>query len=100
MLETSLPPQDVRDDITAKLDTLVRGLQAHPSYTPPEPPRGLSYVWDSVNRSKYTMEELENVRQGNTVKYPDRLHKAENDRSMYSSLIKYKTSTMKLGHQR
>lgn len=77
MPASPLPPQEVRDDITVKLADLVRSLQSHPSFTPPEPPRGLFHVWDFVNRSRYIMEELENIRLGKPLRHPEQIPKHE-----------------------
>lgn len=71
----TLPSPTVRDDITAKLGDLIQAIEAHPSWTPPSPPKGLYHVWDFVNRSRYIMTELDNIREGKPVQHPEQIPK-------------------------
>jgi hypothetical protein len=70
----AIPPLDVRDEITARLQDLVEALEAHPSWsTSPPPPRNLFHVWDFVKRSHYIMTELDNIEQGRPTRHPEQI---------------------------
>ncbi|KAH6890529.1 hypothetical protein B0T10DRAFT_322182 [Thelonectria olida] len=70
----TIPPLDVRDEITARLQDLVEALEAHPSWsTSPPPPRNLFHVWDFVKRSHYIMTELDNIEQGRPTRHPEQI---------------------------
>ncbi|KAI8660488.1 hypothetical protein NCS57_01026200 [Fusarium keratoplasticum] len=72
---SGLPAPEVREEITARLGDLVSALEAHPSWTPPSPPRGLFHVWDFVCRSRYIMTELDNIYAGRPTKHPEQIPK-------------------------
>ncbi|EEU43209.1 uncharacterized protein NECHADRAFT_102771 [Fusarium vanettenii 77-13-4] len=73
--DSGLPAPEVREEITACLSDLVSALEAHPSWTPPSPPRGLFHVWDFVCRSRYIMTELDNIYAGRPTKHPEQIPK-------------------------
>lgn len=62
-----------REDITAKIEALAKAIESHKDWTPPRPHPSLFQVWDFVKRSHYIMTELENIRTGKEIKYPDQI---------------------------
>jgi hypothetical protein len=70
-----LPNPEIRANITAKLTDLITAIEAHPAWIPPQPHKGLFHVWDFVNRSRYIMTELDNIRDGRPLTYPDQIPK-------------------------
>ncbi|KAF9875618.1 hypothetical protein CkaCkLH20_06999 [Colletotrichum karsti] len=69
----SLPSPEARANITERLSDLIRAIEAHPAWDPENPHRGLFHVWDFVNRSRYIMTELDHIRDGEPVQYPEQI---------------------------
>lgn len=65
-------PQD-QEDITSKLAALATTLEAHEAWTPPRPHPSLLQIWDFVKRSHYIMTEIDNIRHGRPLQYPDQI---------------------------
>jgi hypothetical protein len=72
-----LPDSQLRDNITAKLADLIKTIEAHPSWIPPQPHKGLYHVWDFANRTWYIMTELDNIRDGRPLRYPEQIPRQE-----------------------
>ncbi|KAI5459838.1 hypothetical protein BGZ63DRAFT_405786 [Mariannaea sp. PMI_226] len=73
-LPTTIPPSEVRDEITARLASLVDAIESHPSWSiSPPPPSNLFHVWDFVKRSHYIMTELDNIENGRPTKHPEQI---------------------------
>lgn len=68
-----IPMGAAREDIAARLLLLTGAIEAHELWTPPAPHPGLFQVWDFVKKSHYIMTELENIRAGRDVLYPDQV---------------------------
>jgi hypothetical protein len=68
-----IPDAQAQADITAKLNTLALALESHEKWTPPRPHPTLFHIWDFVKRSHYIMTELDNIRHGRELKYPDQI---------------------------
>ncbi|KAI9167504.1 hypothetical protein HJFPF1_03632 [Paramyrothecium foliicola] len=73
----NLPPTAVRETILSDFDSLIRALESHPSWpasgstAPPHP--SLYHVWDFVNRSRYIMTEIDNIRDGKPLRHPEQV---------------------------
>lgn len=80
----TLPSTEARQDIIAKLTELVTALEAHPSWTPPQPHPGLFHVWDFVSRSRYIMTELDNIEAGRPVQHPEQIPPNNNGEHFFS----------------
>lgn len=68
-----IPDPAAQEAIAAKLDDFAKALERHPNWTPPRPHPGLLHVWDFVKRSHYIMTEIDNIRHGRPLKYPDQI---------------------------
>ncbi|KAK1721774.1 hypothetical protein BDP67DRAFT_539878 [Colletotrichum lupini] len=60
---------------------LIDAIEAHPAWSPPNPHKGLFHVWDYVNRSRYIMTELDHIRDGEPVRYPEQIPQQDIGRS-------------------
>ena len=74
-MPAGLPTPEAQADIVAKLTELIQALESHPAWTPPSPNPALFHVWDFVSRSRYIMEELDNIKEGKQVKHPEQIPK-------------------------
>ncbi|KAF6842661.1 hypothetical protein CMUS01_02853 [Colletotrichum musicola] len=72
-MSSTLPSPEVRANITARLSDLLSAIEAHPAWNPENPHRGLFHIWDFVNRSRYIMTELDHIRDGKPVRYPEQI---------------------------
>ncbi|KAK0368991.1 hypothetical protein CLIM01_13648 [Colletotrichum limetticola] len=73
MSSLSLPSPEHRAKIIEKFTELIDAIEAHPAWSPPNPHKGLFHVWDYVNRSRYIMTELDHIRDGEPVRYPEQI---------------------------
>ncbi|KAL0930797.1 uncharacterized protein CTRU02_213532 [Colletotrichum truncatum] len=72
-MSPALPSPEVRATITERLSDLIKAIEAHPAWKPENPHRGLYHIWDFVNRSRYIMTELDHIRDGEPVRYPEQI---------------------------
>jgi hypothetical protein len=77
----TLPSPEARDEILGKMADLLKAIEAHPKWTPPSLDPGLFHVWDFVNRSRYIVEELDNIKEGKELKHPEQIPKNEGGES-------------------
>ncbi|TQN73537.1 hypothetical protein CSHISOI_01956 [Colletotrichum shisoi] len=80
-MSSVLPSPTVRVKIVEKLSDLITAIEAHPAWIPPNPHRGLFHIWDFVNRSRYIMTELDHIRDGEPVQYPDQIPQQKSGRT-------------------
>ncbi|KXH59908.1 hypothetical protein CSAL01_02493 [Colletotrichum salicis] len=73
MSSLGLPSPEHRAKIIEKFSELIDAIEAHPAWSPPNPHKGLFHVWDYVNRSRYIMTELDHIRDGEPVQYPEQI---------------------------
>ncbi|OLN81603.1 hypothetical protein CCHL11_05514 [Colletotrichum chlorophyti] len=88
-MASTLPSPEVRANITEKLSELVKAIESHPAWVPPNPHKGLFHVWDFVNRSRYIMTELDHIRDGQPVQYPEQLPQQRSGRSGPAAAAEY-----------
>ncbi|KAF5515002.1 hypothetical protein CGCF413_v001264 [Colletotrichum fructicola] len=72
-MSAELPSPEVRATIIERLSELIIAIEAHPAWNPENPHRGLFHVWDFVSRSRYIMTELDHIRDGEPVQYPEQI---------------------------
>ncbi|OHE92764.1 hypothetical protein CORC01_11914 [Colletotrichum orchidophilum] len=72
-MSLGLPSPEYRAKIIDKFSELIEAIEAHPAWNPPNPHKGLFHVWDYVNRSRYIMTELDHIRDGEPVQYPEQI---------------------------
>ncbi|WYZ40263.1 hypothetical protein EsH8_IV_000604 [Colletotrichum jinshuiense] len=80
-MTSTLPSTEVRANITERLSDLITAIEAHPAWIPPNPHRGLFHIWDFVNRSRYIMTELDHIRDGEPVQYPEQIPQQQSGRT-------------------
>lgn len=68
-----IPDTDTQADLVSKLDDWARAIEGHELWTPPNPHPSLFHTWDFVKRSHYIMSEIENIRLGKELKFPDQI---------------------------
>ncbi|KAF4123197.1 hypothetical protein GMORB2_6747 [Geosmithia morbida] len=68
-----IPSLQDQELIISKLDDFAKTLERHPKWTPPKPHPSLFHVWDFVKRSHYIMTEIDHLRKGEAVKYPNQI---------------------------
>jgi len=69
----SLPAPEIRNEIVAQLSDLIRSIESHGRWTPPNPHRSLLNIWDFVQRTRYIMSELDNIEAGRPLRYPEQI---------------------------
>ncbi|KAH8169725.1 hypothetical protein LIA77_10269 [Sarocladium implicatum] len=84
MARMPLPSQAVQTAAVDSLTKLTTALQTHPQWKPvtgsePASPshRTLFFLWDFASRTKYMLQELENIKEGKDVAHPEQLPKQE-----------------------
>ncbi|KAJ0365157.1 hypothetical protein COL154_004652 [Colletotrichum chrysophilum] len=80
-MSTELPSPEVRATIIERLSELIIAIEAHPAWNPENPHRGLFHVWDFVSRSRYIMTELDHIRDGEPVQYPEQIRQQSGTRT-------------------
>ncbi|KAF0323218.1 hypothetical protein GQ607_009557 [Colletotrichum asianum] len=79
-MSAELPSPEVRATIIERLSELIIAIEAHPAWNPENPHRGLFHVWDFVSRSRYIMTELDHIRDGEPVQYPEQIRQQSGGR--------------------
>ncbi|KAF4817085.1 hypothetical protein CGCSCA5_v006133 [Colletotrichum siamense] len=80
-MSAELPSPEVRATIIERLSELIIAIEAHPAWNPENPHRGLFHVWDFVSRSRYIMTELDHIRDGEPVQYPEQIRQQSGTRT-------------------
>ncbi|TDZ18476.1 hypothetical protein Cob_v008708 [Colletotrichum orbiculare MAFF 240422] len=80
-MPSTIPSPEVRADIIDRLSDLIKAIEAHPAWIPPNPNRGLFHIWDFVNRSRYILTEVYNIRDGQPVKHPEQIPQQKSGRT-------------------
>lgn len=68
-----IPTEENRQRVVTLLEDFIKLLESHSGWTPPRPNAALFHVWDFVKRSQYIATELDNIRQGKPVAFPDQI---------------------------
>jgi len=71
-----IPPPQVRATIASKLADFVAAIETHPKWNLEQPDRGVFYVWDFVNRTKYMLSEVDTLREGREPQHADQIKSA------------------------
>lgn len=66
-----LPSTAQREVLATKLAEFLTAIEAHPKWCTTNPDKGLFYIWDFVNRTKYMAEELDNIKDGKQLRHPE-----------------------------
>ena len=88
MARIPLPSQAVQSAASDSLTKLITALQSHPQWKPvtgseqaSPAHRTLFFLWDFASRTKYMLQELDNLKDGKDVAHPDQLPKQEGGES-------------------